>query len=606
VIPGLEPQALFVLVVMMATLVAFITEALSIDMVGILVIVALMLGGVLDPAEALEGFGSQALVTIAAMFALSAGLIRAGALDELNRLMYRASRGQKAWLVVLLMLTVAVSSAFVNNTPVAVIFLPVVLGVSGRFGIAPSRLLLPMSYASILGGTCTLIGTSTNLLVSQSAREHGNMAIGMFDFSMPGIVFAVVGFAYLALIGPRLLPTRATVSGAIESGRIREFVTEVYFPPDSPLVDRSFQEVLAKVPGITPLMLIRSGEVIFAPLIANPRAQFVRPRDVLLLKGDPGSIDQLLARDGVSLPPELGELLERQGKGRTVTMVELVVNPNSPLLGRAIARSGFSERHGNAAVIAILRHGEHIRKRVSEVRLRIGDTLLVVCDEKEIETLRSSDAFILLEDVDSKVVRRDRAPIALGIMALVVGLAALDFAPIVTLALTGVAAMVLTGCRSLRHAYSSIDMSIVLLIAGMIALGRALEQTGLVSQGSEALLGLLHDFGPRAVLGGIYVVTALLTCLVSNNAVAVLVTPLAFDTATRLGFDPAPFVFAVLFGASASFATPIGYQTNLFVYAPGGYRFTDYLRLGLPLNIILFVTALYLIPWYWPLRVVTT
>lgn len=600
----MTPDAFFVLAVMVGAFVLFITEVVAVDLVGLLIIVALLLHGELSPEEALTGFSNPALITVAAMFILSAGLIRAGTLDRITHLMFHISKGNGKRLVLMVMVTVAVSSAFLNNTPVAVIFLPIVLGAAASFDIAPSKLLLPMSYASILGGTCTLVGTSTNLLVAQEARESlvYPMTMGMFEFSMPGIVFAIVGFAYMGLFATRLLPDRSSVSSATASGRIREFVTEIYFETDSPLISKSYQEILGKTQGITPLMLIRGDDVVFAPLVANPKAQFVRAGDVLLLKGPPGAINALLERDGITLPSELGALLASEGKGKTMTMVELVINPNSPLIGRTIARSGFSRRHGNAAAIAVLRRDEHLRERVSEIRLRLGDTLLVVCEESVIEKLRTSNEFILLEGIERQVVRHDKAPIALGIMAMVVLLAALEVLPIVTLAVTGVALMVLTGCLSMRMAYDAIDMSIVLLIAGMLALGKALDKTGVITEASYWIVDSLQDTGPLPVMAAIYLLSAVLTSMVSNNAVAVLITPLAITTGTSMGYHPEPFVFATLFGASASFSTPIGYQTNLFVYTPGGYRFTDYLRLGVPLNVLLFVVALWVIPYFWPFQ----
>lgn len=597
----MSPDAIFVLVLMLATFLAFVTEAASVDVIGLFVMVALMLGQVLSPNEALGGFANDAVITIAAMFVLSAGLIRGGALDTVTRLLFHLSGGSRTMIIGLVLVSVAVSSAFLNNTPVAVIFLPVVLAVCDSHRTAPSKLLIPMSYASILGGTCTLVGTSTNLLVKESAEAHAaGLSIGMFDFTVPGLIFAAGGFGFLALLGDKLLPNRATVSGSTQDGRIREFVTEVLFPEDSPLIGRSFQEVLAKLGSITPLMLLRGDEVVFAPFIRDPRAQFVRAGDVVLLKGEPGAINALLERDGVTLPPELGE---PRAKGKTVTMVELVVNPNSPLIGRTIGGSAFARRHGGAAAIAVLRHDEHLRRRVSDIRLRLGDTLLVVCDEAQIDRLRGSSEFILLEGVERDAKRPDKGPLALAIMALVVVLAALDLAPlpISTLAVTGVLLMVLTGVLPLRLAYASIDMSIIVMIAGMLALGKALEVTELVSYAGDWVVDTLADLGPRAVLAGVYVASAVLTCMVSNNAVAVLLTPLAIEAARGMGFAPEPFVFATLFGASASFATPIGYQTNLFVYAPGGYRFTDYMRIGLPLNLLMFLLALVVIPWYWPL-----
>ena len=597
----MTPDAILVLVVTLGALVLFVTEAIAIDLVGLLVVVTLVLGGVLTLEEGLSGFSSQAMITIACMFVLSQGLIRAGALETLTRLMFTLGKGSKPRLVAAMMISVAVSSAFLNNTPVAVIFLPVVLGVAGTLGVAPSRLLLPMSYASILGGTCTLIGTSTNLLVAEVAAEHGFGQIGIFDITLPGIVMAVVGMVFLATIGRLLLPRRASVSAMAGEERTREFVTEVMFSPDSALVGKSFQEILVKTPGITPLMLIRGENVYMAPLIANPRTQFARAGDVLLLKGDPGAINSILERDGVTLPPELGAMLEQQGRGKAYTMVELVVNPNSPLLGRTLASADFSRHYGNAGVIAVLRREEHLRERPSELRLRVGDTLLVVCDEGNIDDLRHSEEFILLEGVERRLLRRDKAPIAAAIMALVVVLASVTSVPLALLALTGVALMLLTGCLPARQAYDSVDWSIIMLIVGMFSLGHAMEKTGLATMAGHATVSLLRDLGPHAVLGGIYLISAIITNLFSNNAVALLMTPISLEVAAEMGYQPAPFVFAVLFGASACFATPIGYQTNLFVYGPGNYRFTDYLKLGVPLSLILFLVALVVVPWYWPL-----
>ncbi|MHC5211477.1 MAG: SLC13 family permease [Planctomycetota bacterium] len=593
-------EQLVVLGVLAGAFLAFVTERLPVDLVGLLVMVALAVTGVLTPEQTFGGFASSALITIACMFVLSEGLIRTGALDIVTESLLGLAHGKKPRLVVALMLAVALSSAFVNNTPVAVIFLPVVLAVAVRLDVLPSRLLLPMSYASILGGTCTLIGTSTNLLVSQVAEQHGYRAIGMFELSVPGLIFAAIGFLYLATIGRRLLPKRATVTTSVSGGRIREFVTEIQFRDNSPLVEKSYQEVLAKVPGVTPLMVIRGEETYMAPLLPNPRTQFIRGGDVLLLKGEPGSINALVSKEGVTLPPELGALMAAPGVGKALTMVELVVNPNSPMIDRTIANMEFSRRHGGASVIAILRRDEHLRERVGEIRLRMGDTLLVACDEAHLDDLRHTDEFILLEGVSHEVLRRGKAPLAMGIMVMMVTLAALGVLPIASLALAAVAVMVVAGCLPLRLAYGAINSQIVILIAGMLALGTALETTGLAHMASGVLLDTLRDSGTTAIIAGMYLLAMLLTQLVSNNAVAVLLTPIALETGQVLGYEPAPFLFAVLFGASAAFATPIGYQTNLFVYGPGGYRFGDYLRVGGPLNVVLFLAALFVIPWWFP------
>jgi di/tricarboxylate transporter len=596
----LSGDALFVLAVTVLTLVVWVLEVLPVDLVAVLAMLALVLQGILTPDEAIRGFGNSALITVACMFVLSAGLIRTGALDLLTQAMLGMGRGHKARTVAILMLTVAGISAFMNNTPVAVIFLPVVLAVAHRLELAPSKLLIPLSYATILGGTCTLIGTSTNLLVGQAVEQAGLPALGLFDFAVPGMIYALSGLGFLALAGNWLLPSRASVTSAVPGARLREYVTEVQFPEGSPLVGRSFQEAVGRVPGLAPLMVIRGEETHPAPLIANPHTQFIRAGDVLLLKGEPGAINQLVARDGLTLPPELGAALAGGAKGKAMTMVELVVNPNSPLIGRTLAGAEFSRKHGGASVIAVLRRDEHLRERVSEIRLRMGDTLLAVCDEERLDDLRDTGEFIMLEGIERQVLRRDKAPLAVGILLLVVLLAAFEVQPMSFMALAGAAAMVLTGCLPLRHAYSAIDSTVMVLIAGTLAMGLAMDKSGAVHWLAGQITQLLGDLGPHAVLAGLFLLAAVVNALVSNNAVAVLFTPLGIQVAGELGVRPEPFIFGILFAASCDFSTPIGYQTNLFVYGPGGYRFRDYVRIGVPLTLVLFAVAMVLVPLFWP------
>ncbi len=598
-------EALFVLAVTVATLIVWVLEILPVDLVAILSILVLVVGGVLTPDEAVRGFGNSALITVACMFVLSAGLIRTGALDIISHSMLGMGRGNKARTIGILLLTVAGVSAFMNNTPVAVIFLPVVLAVAQRLEVAPSKLLIPLSYATILGGTCTLIGTSTNLLVGQAVEKAGLPPLGLFDFAVPGVIYALSGLCFLALAGNALLPKRASVTSSVPGSRVREFVTEVQFPEGSAHVGRSYQEVLARTPGLAPLMVIRGEETYTAPLIANPRTQFIRAGDVLLLKGEPGAINQLVARDGVTLPPELGAALAGSAKGKAMTMVELVVNPNSPLIGRTLGGAEFSRKHGGASVIAVLRRDEHLRERVADIRLRMGDTLLAVCDEARLDDLRHTNEFIMLEGVEQQVVRRDKASLAVGILVSVVLLAALEVQPMSFMALAGAVAMVLTGCLPLRLAYSAIDSSVMVLIAGTLAMGVAMENSGAIAWLAGQVTGTLGDLGPRAVLAGLFLLATAINALVSNNAVAVLFTPLGIAIAGQLGLRPEPFIFGILFGASCDFSTPIGYQTNTFVYGPGGYRFLDYVRIGIPLTLVLFIVAMIVVPWWWPFTAVT-
>ncbi len=594
-------DAILTLIVTGIAFALFLSDRLPVDIVGIGVLLALAIAGVVTPEEALAGFSNSALVTIAAMFVLSAGLVRTGSLDRVTRGVMALAGDSKRAQIALLLLTVAFVSAFMNNTPVAIIFLPVFLGVAARHGTQPSRLLIPMSFATILGGTCTLIGTSTNLVSSQAAARAGLPEIGMFDFAVPGILYALAGFAFLAIAGPRLLPRRASVTSVSSGGKLREFVTEVVFPAGSPLVGKSYQDVLSRVPGITPIMVVRGDETHMAPLVGNPHTQFIRARDVLLLRGAPDAINDLLRREGVELPAELGAAMASRVRGRTVTMVELVLVPNSPLIGRTLRGVGFARKHVDTAVLAVLRRDEHLRERVSELRLRLGDTLLAVADEEQLEALRNDEDFLLLEDVEQQVVRRGQAPLAVAIMAAVVIVASTELLPMSLSALAGAGLMVLVGCLPARVAYNSVDLSILALIAGMLTLGLAWEKTGLIGEISDGVLHSLSPYGPRAVLAGLFLLATVLTNFCTNTAVAVLLVPAGIQIAAALQLAPEPFVYAAMFGASCDFATPVGYQTNLLVYGPGGYRFLDYTRIGIPLTIVLFAVSMVVIPWWFPL-----
>ncbi len=595
----MSTDALYTAIVFAAAMAFFVLELLPADLVGLLVLLALALGGVLPADDALRGFANPALLTVGAMFVISAGLTRTGALNFVAYYAERLTGGNRRATFATVFVTTAVMSAFINNTPVAIIFLPIVLALAERMEVPPSKLLIPLSFATILGGTCTLIGTSTNLLVAQAAETAGYGTIGMFDFALPGLIYAATGLAFLALLGPRLLPSRASATSMLGSGRPAEFVTEVSFQAGSPLVGRSFQEVVGKATGLSPVMVIRGEETHAAPLIANPHTQFIRAGDAVLLRGRPDAINALVARGGVSLPPELGAAMAA-GKGRSVTLVELVLTPTSALVGRTLGGTKFSARHGGASVLAVLRREEHLRERVAEIRLRLGDTLLVVADEDSLGQLRASEDFILLEGVDRQVVRREKAPLAIGILAAVVLLASFEALPISILSLAGAATMILAGCLPLRLAYNSIEIPVLVLIAGMLALAEAFERTGLVQLVSHEVVAGLQPWGPRAVMAGMFLLATFITNFASNNAVAVLLTPISLSVAAELGYGPAPFLYAVLFGASAAFATPIGYQTNMFVYGPGNYRFMDYVRIGVPMTLVLFLVMLFVVPWFFP------
>ncbi|RME47019.1 MAG: SLC13 family permease, partial [Deltaproteobacteria bacterium] len=497
-------------------------------------------------------------------------------------------------LILVSSLVIAPFSAFINNTPIVVLFVPIILSVASQLGISPSKLLIPASYAAIVGGTCTLIGTSTNIVVGAMVSDVWKISI--FEFAHLGLIYVAICIVYLVTVGHRLLPERETLSYQIQEGRLREYVTEVEITPRASLVGKPLGKTfLVAHPGIKIVQVIRGDEILWPPY----DELILEPHDLLILRGNASDIFALRERKDLNfIPDEAAE--ELKITPMEATLAELVIMPNSPLIGRTLKGFGFRERYGVVA-LAIMRHDEHLREKASEVRLRLGDILLISGDIHRIQALRNSEDFLLLEGVDDTIVQKDKAKVALTIIAAVVLLAAFDVMPILPLAISGGIAMVLTGCLPLKHAYRSIDVSIIMLIAGTLSLGKALDKTGAAHLVAEGMVDLLGGFGPVVLLSGTYFLTMVLTELMSNTASAALMTPIALNIAATFHVDPKPFIIAIIFSASASFSTPIGYQTNTFVYGPGGYRFLDYFKVGAPLNLILWLTASLLIPRFWPL-----
>jgi di/tricarboxylate transporter len=574
----------------------FASEIVSVDIGALIVLLALVLTGVLTPEEAVQGFANPAFLTVGAMFVLSAGLLRTGALTALSERVMVLSRGSERRLTLLLMVTVAVCSAFVNNTPVVVIFLPMVLSIANRSSILPSKVLIPLSYGAILGGTCTLMGTSTNILISSMVAGEGMRPLGVFEFTGMGVLFAIVGITYIYFIGRRFLPSHGTVT-TYGSGRLKEYLTEIEVPEGSPLCDRWADEVVADYASRVQVFQIIRGEEIFWPPFAELR---IRPGDAFLVKGEVNPLMNLIQSPEVALSPGVGGSDADAGNLREMALAELVISPNSPLMGESLRNIRFPERYGVQA-LAIQRHGSHLREKVSEIPLRVGDVLLVLGGEAALNRLGAAPEFILLEEVREVMVNRKRSWVALTVLGMVVLLAATNVLSILTAALAGAVVMVLTGCLVAREAYRAIDKSVLVLIAGSLSLGTALEKTGAASLLADRLVDLVGWGGPVAVLSGFYLLTVLLTEVMTNTAAAAVMLPIAVSTAAGLDVNPRSFIVAILFGASASFATPIGYQTNTFVYGPGGYSFTDFIRVGLPLQLTLWLLASLVIPILWPL-----
>lgn len=583
-----------VLVLMGLALFLFVTEMVRVDLVGMGLMVSLALLGILPPEKAFAGFAHPALLTVAAMFVLAAGLNRTGALAFVAERLIRASRGGPVLFLLLLMLTAAIMSAFINNTTVVVIMIPLVISLAQKFGTSPSRLLMPLSFASILGGTCTLIGTSTNLLVSGLAVDAGQEPISMFELAPVGLAFTGVGIAYLLLIGRHLLPDRRPVSASVEGGTHREYLTEIQVGAGSSLVGSTLAEtVLTRHPDLSILQVVRGEQILWPPL----DRVVIQPGDVLMSRGPVNTIVSVQHEDSLEILPELASGHLRFDP-TAATLAEVVIMPNSPLVGVRVGDARFRRLYG-VVVMALQRRGAHFRDKVTQMELRAGDILLLYGDENAVDKLEAVDEFILLERQRPLEAPRSRAVWALGILAAVVLAATTTLVPLLPAAMAGALLMVLTGCVSPREVYNAVDFKLLVLIAGALGLGAALQSTGTASAIATELVTLTAGVGLYAVLAAVYLMTTLCTEMLSNNAAAVLMVPIALSTAETLGVDTRPFLIAVTIAASASFATPIGYQTNTLVYGAGGYRFVDFMRVGAPLNILLWIMATLLIPAIW-------
>jgi di/tricarboxylate transporter len=534
-------------------------------------------------------------VTVLAMLILGAGLTRTGAVADLGRRIARIAAGGRWRIPFVVMLAAAGLSAFVNNTAVVAVMLPVTVKLANDAGISPSKLLIPLSFAAMFGGTMTLIGTSTNLLVSALAPHHGQPPFSMFEFLPLGLVLTVTGIAYMALAGRFLLPGRKTRQ-LTESYHLREYMAELAVGQNSELVGKPLREArIEERFGVEVVGVIRDGRRVGWGLDAP-----VQAGDLLIVHGPVKELMEVKELPGLSLKPEV-ELGDEDLTSEDVVLAEAVIAPTSHLRGRTPAEVFFRQRY-SLTILAIQRRGLSLHQRLAHTPLTVGDTLLLQGRRSFLQELAQDGDFLVLGEVDPPVLRRTKAWIAIAIMAAVAALAALGVAPILVTALAGVAVIILTGCLTMQEAYESVDWAVIFLLAGMIPLGTAFERTGAAQLLVDGAIAILGPLGPLGVLSAFYLLASLLTQLMSNNATAILLTPIAAATAAQLGVNTRPFLMAIAFAASASFMTPLGYQTNVLVYGPGGYRYRDYLKVGTPLTLVCWLLATALIPIFWPLR----
>jgi di/tricarboxylate transporter len=554
----------------------------------------------LDAARLLGGFANPGLITVVALLVIGQALIQTGALESVANLLHHISRGRLLRALTMSLLPVSAFSSVLNNTPVVVIFIPIMSALAERLRISTSRVLMPLSFAAILGGMTTLIGSSTNLLVAGTVVELGLPQIGFFDFLVPGLVLAAIGLAYLLLVAPWLMPDRASLAGRL-AGAGRQFIAQIAVPPDSPLVgERPVAGMFRKLPDIT-VRTVQRGEHAFLPPFDDVA---LRAGDVIVAAATRKALTGALARHPDALHPSLTHrqfaASEEPWRGGEQALAEAMVVPGSRIIGQTLEQFGFRHRF-RCIVLGVQRRSRMLRQRLTDIRLEAGDVLLIQGRPDDVTALRASRDVVLIEWSQESLPRYFHARRAAVIFAAVVLLAATGAVPIVVAAVLGAAAMLLAGCLNVRQAGRAIDRAVVMTVAAALALGAALQETG----GAHYLAGLLIDAlgeaGPAVILSALFLLIALVTNLLTNNAAAVLFTPIAVSLAVELGVDATAFVHAVIFAASCSFASPIGYQTNLMVMAPGHYRFADYGRVGGPLMLVVWASFSLLAPVYYDL-----
>lgn len=590
-------QIAFVFFLLAASFGAMVWEKWSVDIVALVAMAALLAFGILTPPQLFGVFSNEAIITIACMFVLSAGLESTGAIEAMGQKLSSLGLRTETSLLLVTLPLVGIISAFVNNTPVVVVFMPIMISMAAKYGIKPSKLLIPLSFAAIFGGSCTLIGTSTNILVSSTAHAHRQDALGMFELTKVGLVLGVAGLVYMLTIGRRLLPERETLSTILQTTKSREYLTEAVIASDSPLIGKLIGDSpLKTLKNSRILDITRNGEVLTTPLDQIVLEQGDRLRITSILSG----VLEMKDQPGLDILPHAELGLEPLGMQKAAIM-ESVIGPNSELIGKSIRQINFRQRFG-ILILAVHREGQNLRKKFEKVRLNFGDTILMEGTESAIEKLRADRNFLLLSAPPASITRRGRMWVSIGIVLMMVLLASVNLMPISGLAMICALMMVLTGCLQIEEAYRAINWKIIIFIMGTLSLGFALDQTEGAKYLAEGLIMSLGSAGPVAMLAATFAISSLLTTFLSNNAVAVIFTPIVIGAVIGLDLNPRPYIVAVAFGASASFATPVGYQTNTLVYGAGGYRFSDFIKVGLPLNILFWILATILIPYIWPLE----
>ena len=595
-------QMFLVFGVLVFAMLAFFREWLPPDMVAMFSLGIILLPGlfgdkaaVLGKDDLLGAFSNAAPLTIACMFVLSAGLEKSGCIRALGSGFRRVAGVRELRVLVILMVTGAVLSAFVNNTPVVVVFLPIVLSLARSSELKASRLLIPLSFACILGGTCTLTGTSTNLIIDGKAQELGLEPFTMFELTKLGVIYAAIGFVYMLTVGRKVLPSRDSQAVDLSCLEEREFLTQVIVQGGSPLTGKTLPETLFReIKEARVLEVRRRG----TPLETTLNDLVIEEGDRILISIHGEEFQELKDAEGLILTAYQNLKLETLEK-RPALLMEGIIGPQSRMIGKSLRELKFRQRFG-VLILGIHRQSGEFRKNFEDVRIQAGDSLLIEGPRQAIAAVQAEKDFVSLSEPPEQPIRKGKVLMAAGITLGFILAATFTGQPIVVLALLAALAMLATRCLDPADAYNAVSWNIIFLIIGMLGVGKAMEVTGGAQLMADGVMAVFGESSPVVVLAAVYLLSSILTELISNNAVAVLLTPIIISIALALGVDARPFIVAMMFGCSASFATPIGYQTNTYVYGAGGYRFSDFLRVGVPLNLILWLVATWLIPKFWP------
>ena len=598
----------FTLAVLVIAIALFVWDRLSVDLVALLSLLALTLSGILTTSEAMSGFGNSAIVTIGAVFVISSGLLRTGAADRMGEVFLRLGADSEGRLVLIVMLGVSLVSAFIYNAPATAVLMPAVVVTARKSKIAPSKLLIPLSFGSLLGGNLTLIGAAPNLVISHALETHGLPPFRIFDPLAMGAIFTLSGIAFMTIVGRRLLPSRDPIQ---EDSRVtapdelvalyclNERWQRLRVPPNSPLAGQTPEAAnLAGRYGVTVLGLERAGR----PSRPARPDETLQVGDVLLVQGHDHDIEALAQDYKLEIVYEIQNDQQLIGECplEGLTLAEAALSPRSSLEGKTIGELDFRQRYG-LEVLGVWRGDRPYRSHLADFRLKIGDALLRRGPCEQIERLRQSSDFLVLSGVPIAAQHPEKAMLSVIILLASLGAAIAGILPLATAALLGAVLMVISGCLSPEEAYRDINWKILVMLGGMLAIGAAMQKTGAALFVARNLIGPVADLGPIAMIAVIFLASTFLSVTTSNLAAAVIMSPLALNVAASSGGNPRTLLMAVMLGVSTAFVTPFAHQANLVVMGPGNYRFNDYVKVGALLSLVLFLVTLATLPIIWPL-----